>query len=61
MRNVLEYLERTAARVPDKTAFADEAHALTFAQLLAGSRAVGTLVARRAEKSRPVGDRKSVV
>ena len=55
MRNVLEYLERTAARVPDKTAFADEAHALTFAQLLAGSRAVGTLVARRAEKSRPVG------
>ena len=55
MRNVLEYLERTAARVPDKTAFADEAHALTFSQLLAGSRAVGTLVARRAEKSRPVG------
>ena len=55
MRNVLEYLERTAARVPDKTAFADEAHTLTFSQLLAGSRAVGTLVARRAEKSRPVG------
>ena len=55
MRNVLEYLERSAARTPEKTAFADETHALTFSQLLAGSRALGTLVARRAEPGRPVG------
>lgn len=56
MRNVLEYLERTAARVPDKPAFCDETRTLTFSQLLTGSRAAGTLVARCVpDRTRPVG------
>ena len=37
-RNVLEYLEATAERLPDKTAFADDKESLTFAQLLKGMR-----------------------
>ena len=31
--NVLEYLENTVDRVPDKTAFADEESALSFIQV----------------------------
>ena len=30
LRNVAEYLERSAARVPDKTAFSDAAGAVSY-------------------------------
>lgn len=39
---VLDYLERTAARLPDKTAFADADSSATFAQLVRLSRAAGS-------------------
>ena len=44
--NVLEYLDETAARLPDKTAFIDDTEALTFGELLdlchrAGSALIG--------------------
>ena len=39
--NVLEYLERTAARFPDRVAFADGTCARTFSELLRGSRQLG--------------------
>ena len=56
MRNVLEYLEQTAVRVPCKPAFCDEARSFTFSQLLAASRAVGTAAAKQtADRSRPIG------
>ena len=39
---ILDYLEETAARLPDKTAFADPDTAVTFAQLVRGARAVAS-------------------
>ncbi len=40
--NVLEYLEQTAPRCPDKIAFANDAEALTFAEVYCNARAIGT-------------------
>ena len=40
--SVLEYLEQTARAMPEKTAFADESGALTFARLREAARAVGS-------------------
>lgn len=51
-KNVLEYLEQTAARFGEKTAFADEKESLTFGQLLDRSRRLGTYLARRVPKNR---------
>lgn len=39
---ILSRLEATASRLPDKTAFADETSAVTFAQLISRARAVGS-------------------
>lgn len=39
---ILDYLEETAARLPDKTAFADPDSSVTFAALLRGARAVAS-------------------
>ena len=47
MNNVLEWLEASAERSPDALACADDRDRLTFAQLLAGSRAIGSYVAAR--------------
>jgi len=41
-RNILEYLEATAGRLPDKIAFSAEHEALTFGALHAQARAIGT-------------------
>lgn len=55
MLNLLEYLEDSAARVPEKIAFADENHSFTFVQLLQFARAVGTDIAQRVGRvNRPV-------
>ena len=43
---ILDYLEETAARLPDKTAFADPDTAVTFAQLVRGARAVASALLR---------------
>ena len=45
MRNVLEWLEASAARVPDKVAVRDAEAALTFSQLEDRAREVGTWLA----------------
>ena len=55
MLNLLEYLERSAERFPDKPAFCGEDRTFTFGQLLAFARSAGTAVARRVEAvNRPV-------
>ena len=54
MRNVLEYLEASAARFPDKAAFADEHGAITFRALLAAARRLGSCLAARAEAKQPI-------
>lgn len=45
--NVLEYLERTVRRYPEKTAFADEKQGLTFRQLYDQARAIGSFLYRQ--------------
>lgn len=52
--NVLEYLESTTARLPDKTAFADEEVQLTFRQVYDRSRGIGSLLAARGAHREPV-------
>ena len=54
MVNILEYLERTVERVPEKTAFAGEAGSLTFRELYDQSRAIGTRLRRDGFYKQPV-------
>ena len=62
-RNLLEYLEGTAARVPEAPALTDENTSLTFGQLREQARKLGTAIARQVGKTnRPVAvltDRKA--
>lgn len=55
MKNVLEYLEASAARVPDKIAYSDERESITFASLYDRAKSIGTALARRFGKNRPIG------
>lgn len=48
-RNVLEYLEKTAQRLPDKVAFADEKESLTFGELMKKARCLGTYIMEKTE------------
>ena len=46
-KNILEYLEYTAARLPDKTAFSNGEESLCFSELLESARAIGSELLRR--------------
>jgi len=52
--NVLEYLDASATRFPDKIAFGDDKTTLTFAQLRAKARSAGSYVARLVAPRSPV-------
>ena len=52
--NILEYLDASAARFPDKIAFGGERSALTFAQLRAAARAAGSYLTARIAPRQPV-------
>ena len=52
--NVLEYLDASAARFPDKIAFGDEKTTLTFAQLRDSARRAGSYLAARIGTNMPV-------
>ena len=41
-RNILEYLEHTVKRVPDKTAFANGEMGMSFQEVFDASRSIGT-------------------
>ena len=43
--NILDYLEQTARRLPDKTALADDKQSLTFRQWILQSESIGTAIA----------------
>lgn len=52
-RNVLEYLEETVKRVPDKIAFANDKTQLTFQQFSDDIRAIGSeLIGKVIKRSR---------
>lgn len=52
--NVLEYLEATVNRLPDKTAFADENSSISFQETYDDARALGTYLAERDIYKEPV-------
>lgn len=55
-KNVLEYLEESARRYPDKVAFSDENGEITFSKLLDSSKKIGSAIAERTDvKNRPIG------
>ncbi len=54
MYNLLEYLEQTAARFPNKTAFEDVNGSVTWFELEQRARAAGTAIAKRSAAGRAV-------
>ena len=52
--NVLEYLEKTAPRVPDKLAFSNGTDGLNFAQVYDHSRTIGSYLAQGGYYNEPV-------
>ncbi len=54
MTNILEYLEHTVTRLPDKVAFQDEKNALTFAQVYDQARSVGSYLHSQGLYKKPV-------
>ena len=50
IKNVLDYLEQSAAKSPDKTAVADEHNAFTYQELLDNAQRVGAVL----QKETPV-------
>ena len=53
-KNFLEHLEETARRLPEKTAFYDDRESLTFRDLEAVARRIGSCLAARTLPRRPV-------
>ncbi|HOB21089.1 MAG TPA: AMP-binding protein, partial [Candidatus Atribacteria bacterium] len=53
-RNILEYLEQTVRRVPDKAAYADERTSITFREVYDQSRAIGTYLYKQGIYKQPV-------
>lgn len=49
--NILEYLEKTARRLPEKTALADDKYSLTFSQCLQQAESIGTAIAQTTNNS----------
>lgn len=52
--NVLEYLEGTAKRFPDKKAFMDEEHEFTFGELAAAAKSIGSCIHQYGATQRPI-------
>ncbi len=52
--NILQYLEATAPRVPNKIAYADGKDSITFAQLHRSARAVGSSLLRAGYRKEPI-------
>ena len=53
-KNLLEYLEATVSRLPDKVAFADDACEMTFSQVYHDSRAIGSVLAEKELCGEPI-------
>ena len=54
MKSVLEYLERSAERFPEKTAFADEYSSISFQELMEHAKGIGSGLAVRGCQRKPV-------
>lgn len=54
IKNILEYLERSAALFPEKTAFSDEQGSVTYEAFTTRAKQIGTSLARLNVRNRPV-------
>ncbi len=54
LNNILQYLESTAARLPDKVAFSDGTDNITFGELQRSAKAIGSTLAGRGCRGEPV-------
>ena len=54
MKNILEFLEKTAPRLGDKTAFSGGENSLSFSELLRSARAGGSALIEKGYKNEPV-------
>ena len=52
--NILEYLEHTAPRLPDKIAYSDGRYDMTFAELFEASRKIGSALLARGYRREPI-------
>ena len=52
--NILQYLEATAARVPEKISFSDGKNSVSFAELYGGARSIGSFLAENGCRKRAV-------
>ena len=52
--NILQYLEETAARLPEKVSFSDGKDSVTFGQLYNGARSIGSFLAEKGCRRRAV-------
>lgn len=55
LTNILEYLENTAKRLPNKLAFSDGREGVTFSSLLNGAQSIGSHLAANGTRGRSVG------
>ena len=53
-KNILQYLEATAARLPSKLAFSTGKEGMTFSDLLSGARAIGTYLSENGYYREPI-------
>lgn len=53
-KNILDYLEKTSERFPQKTVYRDEASSITFSELKEGAMRIGSFLAQRTEQNSPV-------
>ena len=61
VKSVLEYLENSAARFPDKKAVADDKSSMTYSELVNNARNIAAGLLPYTERRQAVPDRKSVV
>lgn len=54
MKNVIDYLKRQAENMPEKTAFADETHSITYKELLEKAQRIGSELAGLPCRRKPV-------
>ncbi|MBR1531707.1 MAG: AMP-binding protein, partial [Eubacterium sp.] len=54
MKNILEFFEHNAARLPDKPAFVDNEESLTYAKALELSKRIGSHICKTGLHNKPV-------
>ncbi|MDR3643625.1 MAG: amino acid adenylation domain-containing protein [Clostridia bacterium] len=54
MKNILEYLERSTASFPEKTAFSDETSALTYGEFTLRAKSIGSYLLQKSVERAPV-------